>query len=139
MSDRSKFIIIMWSVALGLSIGVFCFCLFVPMVQRPLHYVASWSEACISSGIIIALMGALYVVAHFGAFDMLAYGVRDVIWHMNPAQDKQKKYKDYTDYVEKRREKNRLHGPYFWPFLAFAGAFLLAGIILKLVASAVAG
>lgn len=70
---------------------------------------------------------------------MIAYGARDVVWHMNPSHDKQKKYKDYVDYVDKRREKNKKHGPYLWPYLAFGGTFLLAGLVLRLVCSALFG
>ena len=125
--------LILWLVPLALAIGAFCFCFFLPQNFALL----GWAHALINGAIIVVLFGGLYLVAHFGAFDMVTYGTQYIFFHMNTNPDKQKKYKDYVDYVDKRRERNAKIKAYPWPFLAYAGAMLLAGIVIRLVATVV--
>ncbi|MBR5990314.1 MAG: DUF3899 domain-containing protein, partial [Bacilli bacterium] len=115
------------------AIGAFCFCFFL----QQNYVLLGWAHGLINGGIITALFGALYLVTHFGAFDMVVYGAQYVVFHMNTNPDKQKRYKDYVDYVDKRRERNTRLKAYPWPFLLYAGSMILAGIIIRLVATVV--
>lgn len=131
MSDRIRFNLILWPSVAVFAIGAFCFCFFM----KSDYSMVGWMNAFFYGGGIVFLSGSLWLVARFGAFSMITYGVRDLFWHMNPrANKKEKKYEDYTDYVtQKREERKRKHFDFFWPFLSLGGAMIVVSLILYLV------
>lgn len=96
------------------------------------YSITGLSNAFVVSGAVVLGIGGLYAIAFFGAFDMLVYGTKDIIYHMNPNKSKDpKRYKDYVDYVDDRRTYRRDNPIYFWPYLAFGLSLLLTGIIIR--------
>ena len=125
--------LILWLVPLAFAIGAFCFCFFLQQIFT----VKGWGHALINGGVIELLLGSLYLVTHFGAFDMITYGVQDIFFHMNTNPGKVKKYKDYVDFVDQRRARNARIKAYPWPFIAYGGGMILAGIICLLVSTVI--
>lgn len=84
-------------------------------------------------GAIVCLLGfLLYLVTRLGAFDMFAYGFKDIFFHMNPNKDKVKKYDDYADYLEKKKEERSRSRVCFIPYVVVGGAFLVTALALRL-------
>lgn len=88
-------------------------------------------DACFLAGIIVVLIGALTLVAYFGAFDMVAYGFTTLFQHMRPSKDTM--HSDYAEYVEARQLRRGQSKPYFWPYTIIGGLFLIASLIFYLV------
>ena len=89
-------------------------------------------DSCLVAGVIVLLIGGLVLLSWAGAFEMLSYGTRSIIEHMNPSGPR-KKYRDYNEYLEARRESRRINKPYFWPYVTIGGALLVAALILYFV------
>lgn len=86
------------------------------------------------AGIFTLGVGALGLLGHFGAFDFVAYGFRDLFVHFNPKYRRSEdKYKDYVDYVNQKEEKRKKIRPYPWPWLAVGVSCLVAGFILRAI------
>ena len=75
-----------------------------------------WYEILSLSGMVTFLVGALLVVAHWGAFDMFGYV-------FSPGRGK---YQDYTDYSQKKTENRSKTGYIFVPFF-------VVGVVLVIV------
>ena len=78
----------------------------------------AWYEILSLSGMVTFLIGALLMVAHWGAFDMFGYV-------FSPGRGK---YQDYADYSQKKTEKRNKTGYFFVPFF-------VVGVVLVLVSS----
>jgi hypothetical protein len=130
MDSDKKFKLISWA-ATGLgSVAVFCIVLCAIIRDYGLY---GWTNATTISAVVVLLSGAMYLMVHFGAFDIFVYGFSDVFFHMNPSPTKVKKYKDYPDYVTTKKDYRKNHRPYFWPYVAFGGALLTAAIVLRII------
>lgn len=75
-----------------------------------------WYEILSLSGMATFLVGALLMVAHWGAFDIFGYVF----------SNGRRKYNDYTDYSQKRTEKRNKEGYFFVPF--FVVGVILVGV-----------
>lgn len=118
--------LISWIVLALVSGGLWCAIYF--LVGN--YSVTGLSNCFVISGVTILGMGGLYALAFFGAFDMVVYGTKDIIYHMKPKKEP-KKYKDYVDYVDDRRAYRRDNPIYIWPYLAFGLTLLITGIIIR--------
>ena len=130
MSDRTKKNIILWAVTLGLAILVFCLGFFL----KKEYNLVGWMNSCFYTGGIILCLGLLALMGHWGAFDFLTYGVRDIFFHMNPNADKQRKYRDYVDFVTQKKEaRKKRHYDFLWPFLSIGLLLLIAAGALRII------
>lgn len=130
MSDLIKARIIIW-----VSVTIYGIALFVAglLIKQDFTYVGFMNSAFYTGGIVL-FSGLLVLVSHWGAFDIFVYGFKDVFYHMNPNPDKTKKYKDYPEYLEAKKEiRARRKLVFFWPFLAWGGAYLVAMFILRMI------
>lgn len=84
------------------------------------------------AGIIVALLGALTLVAYFGAFDMFSYGFMSIFGHMRP-NPAPMKYKDYPEYLEAKKQKRAMNKHYFLPYVVIGGSLLIAALIVYLI------
>ena len=75
-----------------------------------------WYEILSLSGMVTFLVGALLMVAHWGAFDMFGYV-------FSPGRGK---YQDYADYSQKKTENRNKTGYIFVPFF-------VVGVVLVIV------
>lgn len=119
----------LWVIAAVLAVVAFV----AVLVARMNFSLIGWIDTFFLSGGIMLMCFLLYLFARLGAFDMFAYGFKDVAYHMNPSPDKKKKYADYVDYVNSKKENRKRNPLYFWPFITFSGALLITALILRLV------
>ena len=130
MSDLVKTRIIIWSIVTVYGVALFVAGL---LIKQDFTYVGFMNSAFYTGGIVL-FSGLLALVAHWGAFDIFVYGFKDVFYHMNPNPDKTKKYKDYPEYLEAKKEvRARRKLVFFWPFLTWGGAYLIAMFILRMI------
>ncbi len=114
-----------------LATGTFCLAFFL----RGNYQLSGYIDPLFFSGIATLSIGLLTLLAHFGAFDFLAYGTRTIFKHMNPNYtNSQDKYPDYYAYVTGKKEKRDRNFPFIWPWLIisiglFVASFIIRGII----------
>jgi|GEM_PF-1248324 len=114
-----------------LAINATLFTIYYFLHSTPI--LARLAEDFFICGMVTLLLGALYLLAYYGAFDLFYFGFRSVFSHMNPHYDPSA-HQDYAEYLASRSERRHLTRPYFWPFLGEGIAFLLASGILAFFA-----
>lgn len=79
-----------------------------------------WFEILSVSGFVTCLIGALLLVAYWGAFDLFGYV-------FSPGRTgEHRKFANYADYTQKKEEKRARNGWYFVPYF-------VVGIVLMLI------
>lgn len=118
------------AVVLAVAAGVFRFATLLEGVEPELGWYQTlttvglgemslrlvWYEILSLSGYVTFLLGALLMVAQWGALDMFSYAF----------SSKRGKYKDYTDYTQQKAEKRSKEGYLFMPFF-------VVGVVLVIV------
>ena len=135
LSERARNLLILSAVVLVASVGLFCLWFFI----KQDYSLVGWMNACFFSGVVVLLSGLLALATHWGAFDMLGYGIRYIGWGIR-AKTENRPYADYADYVAQKREK-RGKSKYFFltPFLSIGLALMLAALVMRGVFGAQTG
>lgn len=125
-----KTYIIVFIIALFIGTGVFCAVYFTS--ESPLY--APTNSASIATVVLLSLGGLMWVV-YEGFFDIFAYGIKQIgssIFSKKANQDN-----DFATYKEQNREKRVSRPKMFIPILAAGVLFLIAMIILRIVAAVI--
>ena len=102
------------AMVVAVAVGVFRFL----MLSKEGSVVLILHETISVAGLATFLIGALLMVAQWGAFDMLSYAFTP----------KRGKYKDFVEYTQRKAEKRSKEGYIFMPFF-------VVGVVLVLVSS----
>lgn len=121
--------VLIWIIVALVAASFWCLFFFV----RGFYSLMGVMDAFTFSGVAIVLFYCLYLVYRLGAFDMVVYGFKDLVYHMNPSNAKLRKYDDYGDYRDQKKEERSRHRPYFWPFLVIGGALIITSLILYII------
>lgn len=81
----------------------------------------SWVDSLTVAGAVLILLGLLFLVAHFGAFDMFGYSFSTL---------GNRRYKNLYEYSRAKQEKRGHGGWTFMPFITVGTAFLLIGFLI---------
>ena len=118
--------LITFLVSLAVGAGIFCIVFFT----RSRSMIDAIDGATLG-GLIVLLFGLLMMVAHFGTFDFLVFGFKQLISLMfakNP-----KKHGQFTDYRDEMTQK-RDASSYNFIAVVFAGLLLsIAIIVLEII------
>lgn len=120
------------AVVLAVAVGVFRFATLLEGIDSELGWLKTlstyglgelsprfvWYEILSLSGMVTFLIGALLMVAHWGAFDIFGYVF----------SSGRGKYRDYADYSQKKTEKRNKTGYFFVPFC-------VVGVVIVFVSS----
>lgn len=118
--------LITFLVSLAVGAGIFCIVFFT----RARSMIDAIDGATLG-GLIVLLFGLLMMVAHFGAFDFIVFGFKQLIALMF-AKDP-KKHGQFTDYRDEMTQK-RDASSYNFIAVIFAGLLLsIAIIVLEII------
>ena len=109
---------IRYAVAAGIALLVAFLCLLRTGFDLRIYYMDALSTA----GAVVILLGLLFMVAYFGAFDTFGYSFSTI--------RSSRRYKDLYAYSEAKKEKRHKDGWTFMPFLTVGTAFLIIGLLL---------
>lgn len=102
------------AVLMAVATGVFRYV----MLPKEIDAGFLWYEVLSVAGFMTFLIGALLMVAHFGAFDIFSYV-------FSPGR---RKYKDYTEYSQHKEKTRSKDGYFFMPFF-------VVGVLVVLVST----
>ena len=85
------------------------------------------------AGMVVLLIGALTLLAYFGAFDIFSYSFGSRLTHMR-SNENVSRYHDYPAYIEEKKQKRKMNKPYFLPYVCIGGALLLTALVFYFVA-----
>lgn len=94
------------SLVLALLAGLFRFSTLPEGIDQTLV----WYEVLSVAGCVTVLIGALFTVSYYGAFDIFGYAFS------SDRKSEHRRYKDYVDYSEKKIAKRAREGYFFVPY-----------------------